>query len=43
MSDRIILIRIQGLGSLLAQEQMVFTSRGTLPYLNANGATLASR
>ena len=41
MSDRIILIRIQGLGSLLAQEQMVFTSRGTLPYLNANGATLA--
>jgi hypothetical protein len=40
MSDRIILIRIQGLGSLLAQEQMVFTSRGTLPYLNANGATL---
>ena len=41
MSDRIILIRIQGLGSLLAQEQLVLTSRGTLPYLNALGATLA--
>lgn len=35
MSDRIILIRIQGLGSLLTGSQMVFTSRGTLPYLNA--------
>lgn len=35
MSDRIILIRIQGLGSLLSNDQMVFTSRGTLPYLPA--------
>lgn len=34
MSDRIILIRIQGLGSLLNNEQLVFTSRGTLPYLD---------
>lgn len=34
MSDRIILIRIQGLGSLLTNAQMVFTSRGTLPYLD---------
>ena len=40
MSDRIILIRIQGLGSLLTGDQMVFTSRGTLPYLPAI-ATLA--
>jgi hypothetical protein len=40
MSDRIILIRIQGLGSLLTNAQMVFTSRGTLPYLNGI-ATLA--
>lgn len=35
MSDRIILIRIQGLGSLNTDAQMVFTSRGTLPYLPA--------
>ena len=35
MSDRIILIRIQGLGSLNTNDQMVFTSRGTLPYLPA--------
>lgn len=34
MSDRIILIRIQGLGSLLTNAQLVFTSRGTLPYLD---------
>lgn len=35
MSDRIILIRIQGLGSLNTDAQLVFTSRGTLPYLPA--------
>jgi hypothetical protein len=40
MSDRIILIRIKGLGSLLTNAQMVFTSRGTLPYLDP-AATLA--
>lgn len=40
MSDRIILIRIQGLGSLLTDAQLVFTSRGTLPYLDP-AATLA--
>jgi hypothetical protein len=34
MSDRIILIRVLGLGSLLTDAQMVFTSRGTLPYLD---------
>ena len=40
MSDRIILIRIQGLGSLLTDAQLVLTSRGTLPYLDP-AATLA--
>jgi len=40
MSDRIILIRIQGLGSLLTNAQMVLTSRGTLSYLDPV-ATLA--
>ena len=40
MSDRIILIRVLGLGSLFTDAQLVFTSRGTLPYLNVNGATL---
>jgi hypothetical protein len=40
MSDRIILIRVLGLGSLYTDAQLVFTSRGTLPYLPAF-ATLA--
>ena len=39
MSDRIILVRVLGLGSLLTNDQLVLTSRGTLPYLTT-AATL---
>lgn len=34
MSDRILLVRMMGLGSLLTDGQLVLTSRGTLPYLD---------
>ena len=34
MSDRIILVRMMGLGSILTDAQLVLTSRGTLPYLD---------
>lgn len=34
MSDRILLVRMMGLGSLLTDAQLVLTSRGTLPYLD---------
>jgi len=40
MSDRILLVRMMGLGSLLTDAQLVLTSRGTLPYLDP-AATLA--
>lgn len=33
MSDRLIIVRVLGLGSLLTDAQLVLTSRGTLPYL----------
>lgn len=35
MSDRLIIVRVLGLGSLLTDAQLVLTSRGTLPYLDA--------
>jgi hypothetical protein len=34
MSDRIIIVRVLGLGSLLTDAQLVLTSRGTLPYFD---------
>lgn len=34
MSDRILLVRVMGLGSLLTNAQLVLTSRGSLPYLD---------
>ena len=34
MSDRVLIVRVMGLGSLLTDEQLVLTSRGTLPYLD---------
>lgn len=34
MSDRLIIVRVLGLGSLLTDAQLVLTSRGTLPYLD---------